>query len=76
MNLEEQIAQAERDIQEAQKRLATLTRRKRLRDIEDCVQHDFRYTGTGRHGSDKGDEYEECRKCGATATNGRLDVHQ
>lgn len=75
-SLEEQIAETERLISEAQSKLAMLKRRKRLRGIEDCTDHDFKYTGTGRHGSDKGDDYSECRKCGAKATNGKLDTHQ
>ena len=30
--------------------------------IEAC-EHDWKYTGTGRHGSDKGDDFYRCRVC-------------
>lgn len=39
--------------------------RAELKLLNAACTHDWRYLYTGRHGSDKGDKYYECRVCGA-----------
>lgn len=36
--------------------------------LQTMCPHDWSHKGTGRHGSDKGDDYYECRICGAEKT--------
>jgi hypothetical protein len=72
--LEAAVAWAEEVLQKAKRELWLVQKEQDIEEALAC-KHDWKWVGEGRHGSDKGDDYYDCRLCRAKRREDEIKIH-